>query len=123
MERLIIDDERTFDFDEYDACLCRTPRIYYERSSDSGLSALARLYTEFNLRYGDQIELWLDHDLGNDDDIGIVVDFLTVVPMQEMVTCIYVHSQNPSSDRIVPVLKKAGYNCQRSPLPKLKSDD
>jgi hypothetical protein len=104
MTIIVIDDERTFGFHA----------DYYKNSSDA-LSALSKILVNQKLRYADSIkELWLDHDLGNGDDIRIVVDFLYVVDI--MIDNIFVHSQNPTTDWIVKVLDSK-YSIRRVPLP------
>lgn len=104
---LVIDDERTFDF---------TGATVHCRSSNDALSTLARIMIVQKMKYGNPLrELWLDHDLGENDDIRIVVDFLCLIDLK--VDQIFVHSQNPTSDWIVNVLKRTGYNAVRSTLP------
>lgn len=109
---LVVDDERTFDFDG---------NVVYCRSSESGLSTIARIMIQQQVKYAGSLdELWLDHDLGGNDDIRVVVDFLTLIDLK--VDQIYVHSQNPTSDWIVPVLNAVGYNVERSALPTLTKE-
>jgi hypothetical protein len=109
---IIVDDERTFANSD-DAVYCR--------SSNEALALLARVYCDQRLRYADPIqELWLDHDLGDGDDIRIVVDFLTVLGDLE-IDEINIHSQNPTTDWIVTTLSPIyGRNyVKRVPLPEL----
>lgn len=111
MERihiLVIDDERTFA-----NCIAE-----YARNSCEGLAAVATRYTEYSIRYGDRTQIWLDHDLGNGDDIRVVVDFLSLLN-PDFCEKIFVHSQNPTTDWIVTCLENVGYDVQRSILPNL----
>lgn len=124
---IVIDDERTFDIN-LGAC------IWYARTSNEGLAAVTRAWTNAALRYGEYVEaLYLDHDLGGEDTIMPVVDFLYVSGMKsgimnpsdvlrppDFIENIYVHSQNPTAaDTIVPLLSPLYNNVQRIPLPKL----
>jgi hypothetical protein len=105
---VVIDDERTF---------TGNGQLYF-RNSDDGITFLAKQLIHQKMHYGEPIrELWLDHDLGRDDDICPVVDFLMLVDLE--IERIYVHSQNPTVDWIVQVLRKK-YDVSRSTLPELK---
>jgi hypothetical protein len=114
---VVIDDERTFDSDE---------EIIYLRSADEALAWLAKwLVRDFNRLIGVPEEkisqLWLDHDLGDGDDIGIVVDFLLVIhPNFPRIESIMVHSQNPvGASRVVEDAEMLCKNVIRTGLPKL----
>jgi hypothetical protein len=105
---VVIDDERTFQGNV----------DIYLRSSDEALLWLAKVAVNQYYNYGEPVqELWLDHDLGNGDDICIVVDFLMLLDFQ--IEKIWVHSQNPTVDWMVQVLRNK-YNVSRSGLPTLK---
>lgn len=52
--------------------------VTYARTSSEGLVLLAHAWTNYSLSYGEKINLYLDHDLGPNDDIMSVVDFLYV---------------------------------------------
>ena len=107
---VVIDDERTF--------AGNGNEIYFRNSSD-GISFLAKALVHQKMHYGEPIrELWLDHDLGGNDDIRIVVDFLILVDLE--IERINVHSQNPTTDWIVQVLRNK-YNVSRVPLPRMES--
>lgn len=110
MQIVLVDDERTF------AGL--SPGDVILRNSDSALLFFTKLHIEQQMRYGDELfAIYLDHDLGNDDDIRIVVDFLVLCPI--LTSHVFVHSQNPTTDWIVQTLFKAGYNAERVALPGL----
>lgn len=113
MKTVVIDDERTFS-DKY----AQGERIYLRNSSDA-LVFLAKHWVEYTMNYGEKIILFLDHDLGEGDDIRIVVDFLCVSQMQG-IEAIFIHSQNPVSEKLVLPLQNAGYIASKVPLPKLK---
>lgn len=118
---LVIDDERTFN--------TNYEQIVYARSSREGMSELALAWTNFSLYYGEKVQLWLDHDLGENDTIIPVVDFLYVAanseaansltPLTKVIDNIFVHSQNPTAaDKIIGVLD-GFYKIRRVSLPKL----
>ena len=117
---LVIDDERTFNTNH--------EQIVYARSSREGMSELALAWTNFSLYYGEKVQLWLDHDLGENDTIMPVVDFLYVAanseaansltPLTKVIDNIFVHSQNPTADKIIGVLD-GFYKIRRVSLPKL----
>lgn len=120
---VVIDDERTFDTDD---------EIVYARTSNEGLAVIAKVWTDAVLNYGStDIYLYLDHDLGGSDTIMPVVNFLyvtgwvtesVVLRLPDIISGIYVHSQNPTAgDSIVPVLSKVYKNVERIPLPALVS--
>lgn len=83
---VVIDDERTF-FGHVD---------HYFRTSDEALSGLVRMWMDWSFRYGDSIQLYLDHDLGENDDIMPVVEFLVSIKTN-FIERIFVHTQNPSA--------------------------
>jgi len=108
-EIVVIDDERTF---------AGNGSEVYLRNPSEALSFLSRKLIDQKMHYGEPIrQLWLDHDLGGNDDIRVVVDFLILVDLE--IEQIYVHSQNPTTDWIVRVLQNK-YNVSRVPLPRLK---
>ncbi|MEU4792879.1 cyclic-phosphate processing receiver domain-containing protein [Micromonospora tulbaghiae] len=78
------------------------------RTSGAGVEALER--------YRDQRldELWLDHDLGEDDTIWPVVEVLERAAFDGRpfdVGVVYVHSANPAgSERIMQTLRRWGYH-------------
>lgn len=110
MRIVLVDDERTF------AGLA--PDDVVLRNSDSALLFFTKLYIEQNMKYGEKLfAIYLDHDLGDNDDIRIVVDFLVLCPI--LTSHVFVHSQNPTTDWIVQTLSKAGYNAERTALPEL----
>lgn len=118
---LVIDDERTFK--------TNYKQIVYARSSREGLAELTLAWTNFSLYYGEKVQLWLDHDLGESDTIMPVVDFLyvaanseaanSITPLTKVIDNIFVHSQNPTAaDKIIGVLD-GFYKIKRAQLPKL----
>lgn len=122
---IVIDDERTFDIDT-------AANVWYARTSDEGILQIAKAWTNFTLHYGETIEaIYLDHDLGEDDTIVPVVEFLYnlgytvgkgVYSFTDIVGDIYIHSQNPTAaTMIIPLLSPLYSNVQRIPLPELKS--
>lgn len=122
---IVIDDERTFAW--YGA---GRGEIRYARTSSEGIVSIAKAWTNFSLRYGDMVDLYLDHDLGENDTIMPVVDFLYVAANAEaegsisgltmVIRNIYVHSQNPTAgDTIIPLLSPLYKKVQRIALPEL----
>lgn len=118
---IVIDDERTF------AGGLIVDR--YLRSSAEALEFLARgLALDVTLPYGSGLTistLWLDHDLGGDDDIMPVVNFLIATEEQysSIISNIRVHSQNPvGADNVVRSLQDY-YNVVRSALPPCGSNN
>lgn len=124
MNVVIIDDERTF------ANGGNGLDLTHLRTSNEALAFLARVWTAQSLApVGAYIhentisELWLDHDLGDGDDIMIVVRFLrelarfSELPIQR----IYVHTQNPvGAENIISELRDIGIPVQRCGLPGLE---
>lgn len=124
---IVIDDERTFLGPSggpeagYD--------VKYARTSNEGIATIVNAWTDFNLRYGNMVDLYLDHDLGENDTIMPVVDFLYMMgktksegiySFADFVANIFIHSQNPTAgDTIIPLLSPNYYNVQRIPLPEL----
>lgn len=125
---IVIDDERTFAW--YGA---GRGDIRYARNSAEGIVSIAKAWTNYSLRYGDTVALYLDHDLGEGDTIMPVVDFLYVAGMKsgimnpsdisrppDFIEEIYIHSQNPTAgDTIIPLLSPLYKKVQRIPLPEL----
>ena len=125
---IVIDDERTFALEKPE--LPGYVEVKYARNSVEGIAAIANAWTDFVLRYGNMIDLYLDHDLGEGDTIMPVVDFLYVmgsirsqpelVPFKGLIANIFIHSQNPTAgDTIIPLLSPLYNNVQRIALPKL----
>lgn len=106
MYRLVVDDERTFaDFPDDDTL--------YARHSDTAIHIL-----EEGICFD---EIWLDHDLGDDDTSMKVVDYLVEVKVVygEYIPNfkIFVHSMNPvGANNIVRALSRY-YDVKRVPLP------
>ncbi len=88
---IIVDDERAF-------LGMPTPCIY-TRNSDHAMATLNRVWINQYLHYGLTLEsLWLDHDLGEKDDIRPVVEMLSMWAESKrplMVATINIHSMNP----------------------------
>lgn len=134
---IVIDDERTFALEKPE--LPGYVEVKYARTSDEGLAVLAKAWTDYILRYGNMIlrygnmvDIYLDHDLGEGDTIMPVVDFLYVIgktaarnrplvySFPDVVSNIFVHSQNPTAgDTIIPLLSPLYKNVQRISLPEL----
>lgn len=129
---IVIDDERTF---AKDPNLDTFTEWVYARNSVEGIAAIVNAWTNYALRYGNMVDLYLDHDLGENDTIMPVVDFLYVVgqatvdpsdngyhvfPFPQFVANIFIHSQNPTAgDTIIPLLSPLYNNVQRIALPEL----
>ena len=95
--RILIDDLRSF-ADNRDCVVAR--------SSEEGVKVLG----ENMLQPID--ELWLDHDLGGDDEIWPVITLLETVTFN--IGAIYVHTSNPSgAERMMVALSRQGYNVTR----------
>ena len=123
MRIIVIDDERTFKtrslIEHIGAFADGSDLVTHVRNSHDGLATIARAITDYAVAYGEEIVLFLDHDLGGDDDIRRVVDFLCVVRPQGIYS-IYIHSQNPVSEDLVQVLKRAGFfRTEKIGLPEL----
>lgn len=110
MQRImVIDDERYFGDMGGWTTYCRT-----------SVMAIAQLRNHKNagLRIN---QLWLDHDLGDDDTIMPVVDELCEKAFNNDpydIEVIYVHSMNPvGSIAMVKTLIRYGYNVVRTGLP------
>ncbi|MET7808919.1 cyclic-phosphate processing receiver domain-containing protein [Micromonospora chersina] len=78
------------------------------RTSRAGIEALER-------HRGRRLdELWLDHDLGEDDTIWPVVEVLERAAYEERpfnIGVVYVHSANPAgAEKIMQALRRWGYN-------------
>ena len=128
---IVIDDERTFATGE----LLPMVEVKYARNSVEGIAAIVNAWSDYALRYGNMVDLYLDHDLGENDTIMPVVDFLYIVgqatvdptdngyhvfPFPQFVANIYIHSQNPTAgDTIIPLLSPLYNNVQRIALPEL----
>jgi hypothetical protein len=120
---LVIDDERDFAVGE-------DVTVQYVRNSKDALHMLAKLYVnQYKAGHNYDLDaLMLDHDLGGEDDINVVVDFLILIGPSESknpfrVKKIYVHTMNPvGADRVVNKLKAYGYDVDRVSLPKIKGE-
>lgn len=119
---VVIDDERTFRLEDlmqiHPNTTANDPEIIHIRNSHDALAYLAKAHVEHQMKYGDVMVLFLDHDLGGDDTIEIVVDYLSVV-INPAVVKAYLHSQNPVSDRLLRHLHF--YEGERIPLPPIVS--
>ncbi|MCM0677811.1 hypothetical protein NCC78_24485 [Micromonospora phytophila] len=78
------------------------------RTSAAGVEVLAR-------HRGQRLnELWLDHDLGEDDTIWPVVEVLERAAFEEHpfdIGVVYVHSANPAgAEKIMQALRRWGYH-------------
>lgn len=78
------------------------------RSSRAGIEALER-------HRGERVdELWLDHDLGENDTIWPVVEVLERAAFEGRpfdVGLVYVHSANPAgAEKIIQALRRWGYD-------------
>lgn len=127
---IVIDDERTF---AKDPNLDTFTEWVYARNSVEGIAAIVNAWTNYALRYGNMVDLYLDHDLGENDTIMPVVDFLYVSGMKsgimnpsdiqrppDFISNIFIHSQNPTAgDTIIPLLSPLYNNVQRIALPEL----
>lgn len=106
---LLIDDLRNFR-----VALAARPHIV-ARTSEAGLEALRDLDVEE--KHID--ELWLDHDLGGDDTIMPVVDYLSERAFNERplsIGRIFVHTQNSvGAKQMLASLTRYGYNAVRVP--------
>lgn len=122
---IVIDDERTFAW--YGA---GRGEIRYARTSSEGIVSIAKAWTNYSLRFGNMVDLYLDHDLGENDTIMPVVDFLysaanveakgSITGLTMFIQNIYIHSQNPTAgDTIIPLLSPLYNNVQRIALPEL----
>lgn len=108
---VVVDDERTF-----------TGHVdRYFRTSDEALNGLLRMWMDWSFRYGDSIEIYLDHDLGGDDNIMPVVEFLVTIKTN-FIERILVHTQNPpAADKMMQWLSPVyGDDVSRIPLPHIK---
>lgn len=110
MTIVVIDDERTFKSNE---------DIIYLRNSKDAVHFLVDVWIS---GYKPVAQLYLDHDLGENDDVMIVVDFLDLISQGSYpipISSILVHSQNPSAaDKIVRTLAN-GCDVARIALPEL----
>jgi hypothetical protein len=105
MNRLVIDDLRT-----------HVDGGTHARTSAEGLVIVTQQWDE----------IWLDHDLGPDDDIMTVVDVLCRAAFEGMPYCthlkrtpMFVHSQNPvGAANVVRSLAKYGYSVKRTGVEK-----
>lgn len=83
------------------------------RTSAAGVELLSR-YRDLRLD-----ELWLDHDLGQDDTIWPVVEVLERAAFEERpfdIGVIIIHSANPTgAAKIAQVLRRWGYHVRIMP--------
>lgn len=90
---VVVDDERTFQGDDVDV---------YLRTENEALAWFARWYTADARRPIGATEawideLWLDHDLGDEQDVMSVVHFLSSISRGHRLPIrkILIHTQNP----------------------------
>lgn len=118
---IVIDDERTFRVNQ---TLPGYNEIVYARNSSEGIAVLANAWADYMIRFGNMVDIYLDHDLGENDTIMPVVEFLMLMGetrFAEFVSNVFIHSQNPTAaDTIIPVLSPF-YRVRRVPLPELVS--
>jgi hypothetical protein len=97
---LLIDDLRDFLVLDTDA------EITIARNSQQALDILAQ--------QNDWDELWLDHDLGGDDTIMVVVDYLSEKAFLDEpvnVDMVFIHTSNPVGRKQMKLtLDRYGYN-------------
>jgi hypothetical protein len=97
---LLIDDLRDFLVPDTDA------EITIARTSQQALDILAQR--------NDWDELWLDHDLGGDDTIMVVVDYLSEKAFLDEpvnVDMVFIHTSNPVGRKQMKLtLDRYGYN-------------
>jgi hypothetical protein len=97
---LLIDDLRDFLVPDTDA------EITIARTSQQALDILAQR--------NDWDELWLDHDLGGDDTIMVIVDYLSEKAFLDEpvnVGMVYIHTSNPVGRKQMKLtLDRYGYN-------------
>jgi hypothetical protein len=97
---LLIDDLRDFLVPDADA------QITIARTSQQALDILAR--------QNDWDELWFDHDLGGDDTIMVIVDYLSEKAFLDEpvnVGMVYIHTSNPVGRKQMKLtLDRYGYN-------------
>lgn len=101
---VVIDDERTFTAAGLAvvAKVDAVTSVTHIRNSDDALLFLAKQLVGFTMKYADPIVLFLDHDLGGNDTIEPVVNFISVVSENDNpcgIEACYIHSQNPASHR------------------------
>ena len=115
---VVVDDERTFKTDA---------PILYIRTLNNALAFFARLYKN-NLALpvgGETIvtQLWLDHDLGEDQEAIELAEFLFALSDPHMyywVETVFVHSQNPvGAQNVFNVMNQGFRDVRRVPLPEL----
>lgn len=119
MDILVIDDVRKFkhlrDQDEL--------KVRYCLSSSSGILVLTDRLADTIWRFKPTLkELWLDHDLGGDDTIMPVIEYLCMIDpdLKSFVAeKIFIHSANPAgADRMYDYLNRYGYkSIQKVPAP------
>jgi hypothetical protein len=118
MKYVVIDDERTFELDDlmriYPNPTSNDPEIIHIRNSSDALAFLARYHVRYLLHYATPLALFLDHDLGEEDTIEVVADYLFCVRHPAVLKA-YLHSQNPVSVRLA--LSMRDYDCEKIPLP------
>ena len=111
---LIIDDLRLFDRQKMG--LGPDDRLIYARTSAQGLALLATESWD---------ELWLDYDLGEDDDANRVLDYLERRFYEERPVAlgvIFVHSDNPvGAQRLALTLARYYPVVRRSAIPYLSA--
>lgn len=94
MKILVIDDERTFIFSEDD-------EVVYARNLYEAREFLLNEHWD---------EVWLDHDLGNGEDVSKLTNEIEASRIVLDVDWFYIHTMNPvGRDNIYHALKNAGY--------------
>ncbi|MEU5562464.1 cyclic-phosphate processing receiver domain-containing protein [Micromonospora musae] len=99
---VLIDDLRSFVED--------SRAVQVARTSAAGVEVLER-------QRGQRVdELWLDHDLGGDDNIWPVVELLERAAFEERpfdIGVVYIHSANPAgAARVLQALRRWGYHAR-----------
>lgn len=106
---IVVDDERTFDM--------KAGIIVHCRDAEIGQQVICN-FEEYRLVID---ELWLDHDLGENKSIVVLVDWLCERSFNDdkvNIGTVYVHSQNPiGAQAMVRTLDRYGYNVVRCGLP------
>jgi len=101
MLRLVVDDLRTFPF-----------AAVYARTSTEGVGFLEQYHAN-----NEPIdELWLDHDLGDDDTINPVVDWLCercVWDDRPDIGRVYAHTSNPAGGAMIERTLRRWFTVQR----------
>jgi hypothetical protein len=114
---VVIDDERTFDTED---------EVTYLRTEDEALLFLTRWFVEWNYGRAPSIDaLYLDHDLGENQDIVVVVRFLGLLKnVKKAVLKVFIHTQNPvGAQNMWTDCSRFSNHVERIPLPALKTKE